>query len=216
MNRNMEAYLDLIARGSLKVEPLMDRIVSIEEAPQVYETLAKSEGVLPLGVVIRYPERHADRRCRRDADRDSGHRACRRSDQVGAGRRRIVRDVDAGAAVPAARQDFFLHAVVSRNGSRGGNFARENRVPVFTSQLDDVLADAEIGLVVIATRHSDHASQVVRALEAGKHVFVEKPLCLNWTELEAIVTAYERLDPKPILMVGFNRRFSRPWRKCAN
>ena len=73
-------------------------------------------------------------------------------------------------------QDFFLHAVVSRNGSRGGNFARENRVPVFTSQLDDVLADAEIGLVVIATRHSDHAAQVVRALEAGKHVFVEKPL----------------------------------------
>ena len=47
-------------------------------------------------------------------------------------------------------QDFFLHAVVSRSGSRGGNFAREQRVPVFTSSQDDVLSDPEIGLVVIA------------------------------------------------------------------
>src|SRR5262245_29176011 len=55
LNRNMAAYLDLIATGSLKVEPLLDRIVSIEEAPQVYDALAKSKGELPLGVVIRYP-----------------------------------------------------------------------------------------------------------------------------------------------------------------
>ena len=209
MNRNMEAYLDLIARGSLKVEPLMDRIVSIEEAPQVYETLAKSEGVLPLGVVIRYPSDTLTEGADETRIVIRGHRPVPSGPikwaLVGAG------SFGTSMLVPQFQrhaQDFFLHAVVSRNGSRGGNFARENRVPVFTSQLDDVLADAEIGLVVIATRHSDHASQVVRALEAGKHVFVEKPLCLNWTELEAIVTAYERLDPKPILMVGFNRRFS--------
>jgi predicted dehydrogenase/threonine dehydrogenase-like Zn-dependent dehydrogenase len=209
MNRNMEAYLDLIARGSLKVEPLIDRIVSIEEAPQVYETLAKSEGVLPLGVVIRYPSDTLTQGADQTRIVIRGHRPVPSGPikwaLVGAG------SFGTSMLVPQFQrhaQDFFLHAVVSRNGSRGGNFARENRIPVFTSQLDDVLSDAEIGLVVIATRHSDHASQVVRALEAGKHVFVEKPLCLNWTELEAIVTAYERLDPKPILMVGFNRRFS--------
>src|SRR4029079_12813637 len=55
MNRNMDAYLQLVARGAVRVDPLIDRIVSIEEAPLVYDTLAKSDGELPLGVVIRYP-----------------------------------------------------------------------------------------------------------------------------------------------------------------
>jgi predicted dehydrogenase len=61
---------------------------------------------------------------------------------------------------------------------------------------------------VIATRHHEHADQVARALEAGKHVFVEKPLALTWDELDRITTTYRRLDPPPALMVGFNRRFS--------
>jgi predicted dehydrogenase/threonine dehydrogenase-like Zn-dependent dehydrogenase len=210
MNRNMEAYLDLISRGSLKVEPLIDRIVSIEEAPQLYETLAKSESELPIGVVVRYPN---DALARGGSEVTRivlrGHRPVPAGPikwaLVGAG------SFSTSMLVPQFQrhsQDFFLHAVVSRSASRGGNFAREQRVPVFTSQLDDVLSDPEIGLVVIATRHRDHASQVVRALEAGKHVFVEKPLCLDWAQLEAVVRAYERLDRKPMLMVGFNRRFS--------
>ena len=210
LNRNMAAYLDLIATGSLKVEPLLDRIVSIEEAPQVYDALAKSKGELPLGVVIRYP---AETTARETADGTRitirGHRAVPDGPAkwalVGAGSFGTSMLVPQFQKLP---QDFFLHAVVSRNGSRGGNFAREQRVPVFTSTLDDVLADPEIALVVIATRHRDHATQVVRAIEAGKHVFVEKPLAIDWAQLADISAAYQRADPKPIVMVGFNRRFS--------
>jgi predicted dehydrogenase len=106
------------------------------------------------------------------------------------------------------RDRFFLRAVVSRNAVQGGNFARENQVEVLTTDFDQVLSDPEIDLVVIATRHHEHADQVVRALRAGKHVFVEKPLALTWAELDRVATAYRAIDTPPLLMVGFNRRFS--------
>jgi predicted dehydrogenase len=80
---------------------------------------------------------------------------------------------------------------------------------VLASDLQTVLDDPDFHLVVIATRHDDHADQVVRSLKAGKHVFVEKPLALSWDELDRVVGAYEALDAAaPLLMVGFNRRFS--------
>src|SRR5581483_3323555 len=63
------------------------------------------------------------------------------------------------------RDRFFLKAVVSRNTAQGGNFARDNQVEILTTELDDVLADPSIDLVVISTRHHEHAGQVVRALE---------------------------------------------------
>jgi predicted dehydrogenase len=206
----MASYLDLVASGALKVEPLIDRIVSIEEAPQVYDALAKSKGELPLGVVIRYPTETAAQEAG-DATRITirGHRTVPEGPVkwalVGVG------SFGTGMLVPQFQklpQDFFLHAIVSRNGSRGGNFAREQRVPVFTSSFDDLLGDPEVQAVVIATRHRDHAAQVARAIQAGKHVFVEKPLAIDWAQLADIAAAYERADPKPIVMVGFNRRFS--------
>jgi predicted dehydrogenase len=106
------------------------------------------------------------------------------------------------------RDRFFLRAVVSRNASQGGNFARAHQVEILASDLGVVLEDDSIDLVVIATRHHEHADQVVRALTAGKHVFVEKPLAITWSELDRIATLYRGLDRAPLLMVGFNRRFS--------
>jgi len=80
-----------------------------------------------------------------------------------------------------------------------------------STDIESVLANTEINTVAIATRHNLHASQTLAALKAGKHVFVEKPLCLNLDELEELQAAYEALCAKPkapMLMVGFNRRFS--------
>src|SRR5262249_35084271 len=103
---------------------------------------------------------------------------------------------------------YFLRGVVSRSGTQGSNFARDNQVEILTSDLDAVLRDPEFHLVVIATRHHEHADQAVRSLAAGKHVFVEKPLAIGWDELARIVDAYERRPDGSLLMVGFNRRFS--------
>ncbi len=71
-----------------------------------------------------------------------------------------------------------------------------------------MLTDPAFQLVVIATRHGDHAPQTVRSLNAGKHVFVEKPLALTWEQLGDVVAAYDAPSVKPALMVGYNRRFS--------
>ena len=210
LNRNMQSYLDLIARGRLDIQPLIDRVISIEEAPAAYRTLADAAGELPLGVLIRYPD---DTRDLPEAA-DATHVVIRGHRKAPGGQLNYAL-VGAGAfgtamLVPQMKKRndrFFLKDVVSRNQVQGGNFARENQVEILTSNLDDVLKDSSIDLVVIATRHHEHAEQVTRALEAGKHVFVEKPLAIDWAGLDQVTKAY-REHPGSMLMVGFNRRFS--------
>jgi predicted dehydrogenase/threonine dehydrogenase-like Zn-dependent dehydrogenase len=210
-NRNMQAYLDLIARQKIDVQPLIDRVISIDEAALAYRELADSTSALPLGVLIRYSD--DSRELPEPADATGvtirGHRP--RPDGplayalVGAGAFGTAMLVP---QMKKRRDRFFLKAVVSRNAAQGGNFARDNQVERLSSDLGDVLSDATVDLVVIATRHHEHADQVVRSLQAGKHVFVEKPLALSWEELDRVAAAASGLERAPLLMVGFNRRFS--------
>jgi len=211
LNRNMQSYLDLLAQKRIDVQPLIDRVISVDEAAEAYRALAEGGGAQPLGVLIRYPDDTRELPEPADSPRVviRGHR------QPPAGPLQYAL-VGAGAfgtamLVPQMkkrRDRFFLKAVVSRNAAQGGNFARDQQVEIFTSDVATVLDDNSIDLVVIATRHHEHADQVVRALEAGKHVFVEKPLALTWGELDRVATLYRGLDPAPLLLVGFNRRFS--------
>jgi predicted dehydrogenase len=208
LNRNMQAYLELIAGGAVNFGALVDRIVPIDEAPAVYDQLAKGDGALPLAVLLQYPD-EAETETKPERVTLRGHR-------TSPGDRINYALVGAGAfgtsmLVPQMRKRadrYFLRGVVTRSGTQGSNFARENQVEVLTSDLDAVLNDPALQLVVIATRHHEHADQVTRSLTAGKHVFVEKPLALTWDELESVVTTYTRVQPAPLLMVGFNRRFS--------
>ena len=210
-NRNMQAYLDLLARGRIDVQPIIDRVISVDEAAGAYRLLAEGTGAQPLGVLIRYPDDARDL----PEPPDSTRVVIRGHHPAPAGPLKYAL-VGAGAfgtamLVPQMkkrRDRFFLKAVVSRNASQGGNFARDQQVEILTSDLARVLDDASIDLIVIATRHHEHADQVARALEAGKHVFVEKPLALNWGELDRIAMLYRGLHPAPLLLVGFNRRFS--------
>jgi predicted dehydrogenase len=210
-NRNMQAYLELIAASKLKVAPLIDRVMAVEQAPGVYDELAKGEGALPLGVLIDYLSGAGDRAEPLDATRIvlGGHRKPS-GDRVnyalvGAGA------FGTGMLVPQMRKRkdrFFLKGVVTRGGAQGSNFARDQQVEILTSDLDDVLKDPAFDLVVIATRHHEHADQVVKALDAGKHVFVEKPLAISWEGLESVVSRHRAIDRPPLVLVGFNRRFS--------
>jgi predicted dehydrogenase/threonine dehydrogenase-like Zn-dependent dehydrogenase len=211
LNRNMQAYLDLISSGRVDVLPLIDRVISVDEAPNAYRALADGGGDLPLGVLIRYPD--DTRELPEPADATHvvirGHRPAPEGPLqyalVGAGAFGTAMLVP---QMKKRRDRFFLKAVVSRNSVQGGNFARVNQVPILTTNLDDVLADPSIDLVVIATRHHEHAEQAIRALEAGKHVFVEKPLALTWAQLDRVAAVYTAIEAPPLLMVGFNRRFS--------
>ena len=104
--------------------------------------------------------------------------------------------------------DFELRAVMSRTGSTAKGVATRNEAAYATTDLDQVLGDPEIDLVLISTRHDLHAPLALRALRAGKHVFVEKPLALTAEELDEIESFYAEPADAPLLMTGFNRRFS--------
>jgi len=82
----------------------------------------------------------------------------------------------------------------------------------FCTSAEEEIWDDKINTVFIATRHDSHASYVIKALKAGKHIFVEKPLCITESQLNEIADIYSTINNQqstlPLLMVGFNRRFS--------
>lgn len=211
LNRNMQSYLELASAGKVDAEGLIDQIVPVDQAPATYAELAKNTADLPLGILIHYPDDANTLPEPPDATRIRirGHK------ELAHGPARYAL-VGAGAfgtcmlypQMSTFKDRFQLNAVVSRDTTRGGNFARLNRIEKLTTSLNDVLEDPDLALVVIATRHNLHAEQVIRSLQAGKHVFVEKPLALSWDELDRIAETYQQLNPQPILMVGFNRRYS--------
>lgn len=210
LNRNMQAYLEAIATRAIDPRPLIDRVATIDQAPSVYSDLVDGRSP-PLAVLFTYPE---DNRQLPDAPDAKvvtlrGHRKAPPGRVnyalVGAG------GFGTSMLVPQMekRKDrFFLKAVVSRDAVRGGNFARSKGVELLVSDVSEVLGRDDIHLVVIATRHNEHARLVCRALEAGKHVFVEKPLALTWDELDSVRSVYAKASNGCLLMVGFNRRFS--------
>jgi len=211
MNRNMGAFLEMMAKGKLKIEKLIDEVIEVDQSPQAYQRLAQVKGVLPLGVLIHYPD---DQRVPPEVDvatsvRIRGHRKMAGADigyallGIGAfGTSMLV------PLLEKSEGNFVLKAVVSRDATRGGNYARTMRSEICSTNLEDILSNPNIDLVVIATRHQWHSAQVVECLNAQKHVFVEKPLALTWEQLDQVVNVYQSLDSPPLLMVGFNRRFS--------
>ena len=212
LTRNIGAYLELIAAGRIDIASLIDRRVDANEAHAAYAELATGKDGLPVGVVLRFADESDSVQ---QPPIDGTSLTLRAAPELGD---RVLRFALVGAGafgtstlVPQMhrRKDRFrIRSVVSRDTTRGGNYARANGVEIFSTDLAEVVADPHIDLVVIATRHQEHADQVCQALEGGKHVFVEKPLALSWEQLERTVSTYEGLDERPLLMVGFNRRFS--------
>jgi len=99
--------------------------------------------------------------------------------------------------------------VVSRSGANAKAVATHYGAAYAATDVEQVLQDEQVQLVLIATRHDQHAALVLKALAAGKHVFVEKPLCLTPEELAAIEHFYRSQNERaPVLMTGFNRRFA--------
>jgi predicted dehydrogenase/threonine dehydrogenase-like Zn-dependent dehydrogenase len=215
--RNLEAVLDLLADHKLDVETLISHRFSIDEAAAAYALMSGSEP--SLGIVLQYPPNRAidntayARVIRHRADTPS----LSATDKpvlgfIGAGNyaRRIL--------MPAfAKTDIVPHTVVSAGGVSAMHAAKKFGMANSSTDAQSVLDDPAINTVVITTRHNSHARFVCDALSHGKHVFVEKPLCLTAEELSRIETVYQDAkgpqgDPL-CLMVGFNRRFAPHVRK---
>ncbi|MCK5838263.1 MAG: Gfo/Idh/MocA family oxidoreductase, partial [Bacteroidales bacterium] len=105
---------------------------------------------------------------------------------------------------------YKIYAIADRKGHKAKSIAEFYNANYATTNIDEVLNDQNVDLILICTRHDSHAKLVLKALQKGKHVFVEKPLATNPDDLKQIESFYKKepLSGKPMLMVGFNRRFS--------
>jgi len=206
--RNMETVLETIASSALPVDRLTTHRFPIERAAEAYDLLTSSTDSL-IGVVIDYDaapppmlRRRLPLKARAAADAPAGARGV---SVIGAGNfARIV-------VLPRLQSagGLSLRGLCSAKGVSAEHFGRKAGFAFATTDPDEVLADPETSIVFVLTRHNLHADLVIRALAAGKHVFVEKPLCIRPDELRAIAGCVESLgDGCPVLTVGFNRRFA--------
>lgn len=202
--RNFEAVLDLMASGLLDTTPLVTHRFALAAAPAAYALLASPEP--SLGIVLEYPYTAASVTARHIplSPATPAHTPTRGSSIAFIGAGNYAGRVLIPAFKAAGAQ---LHTVVSRGGVSAVHHGRKHGFTHAGTDVGTVLADPSIHAVVVATRHESHASAVLQALEAGKHVFCEKPLCLNLDEL-AQIEAAARARPAQKLMLGFNRRFA--------
>jgi predicted dehydrogenase len=202
--RNLEAVLDMMSDGRLDVKPLVSHRYSIEQALSAYEVVGGSEP--SLGIVLSYPEATARQPTLQrtvELQPASGARGTGAVSFLGAG------NYATAVLIKAFREaGATLRTVASSGGVTGLHAGRKFGFERTTTDSSSLFTDAGTDAVVITTRHDSHAGFVLQAIEAGKHVFVEKPLCLTMDEADRIEAALAAA-PKPVtLMVGFNRRFA--------
>jgi predicted dehydrogenase/threonine dehydrogenase-like Zn-dependent dehydrogenase len=203
--RNLAAFVELLASRRCSVGSLITHRFEIADASRAYEVITGNTTEPFLGVLLRYP---ADAQITRRVDHAS---VVARAPQprsagvsvIGAGLFAATTLVPALKRVPNVR----LRGVVSAQGLTARSLAESSGFAFSATTLEEALRDRETDAVFILTRHHLHAAQTIAALEAGKHVFVEKPLCLTEDELDEIQLAHER-HPDRLLLVGFNRRFA--------
>lgn len=214
--RNFEAVLDMLADGRLDVAPLISHRFAIDDALQAYDLVGGSGP--SLGILLDYPERGPSANARTVALPSPARTApavgvTASISFVGAG------NYATGVLIPAFRQaGARLRQVASAAGVSGLHAARKFGFETATTDTGALFSDAGTDALVITTRHDSHAALVERALLSGKHVFVEKPLCLREDELRRIEAACRQgADGRsaPLLMVGFNRRFAPQVRQMA-
>jgi predicted dehydrogenase len=211
-NRNMQAFLWLAAEKKLALEPLITHRLDIADAADAYALITGKTGQPFMGVLLQYPRNDAST-ARAITSPEHARRAAGpvRLGFIGAGN--FARSV----LLPAAKAaEADLVGVAAASGTSAKHALDRFGFRYCTTDSEAILKDADINAVVIATRHDLHASQTIAALRAGKHVFVEKPLCLTEEELNEITATYNEqrtpsaLSPQPsaLLMVGYNRRFA--------
>jgi predicted dehydrogenase len=214
--RNMKAFLDLAAAGKIDLARLVTHRFEIAQAPDAYDLLTQKRREKHLAILIEYSESGASPRRlelrppHRDRASASSRQGKIRIGWIGAG------TFSRAKLLPVLQKFDNLEMVGLANatGLSAGRTGKSFGFQYCTTDATEVLDDPNIDAVFIGTRHHLHGPMVLAALENGKHIFVEKPLCVNEQELDAISRDYARSDR--ILCAGFNRRFSPFARQCRD
>ena len=211
--RNFEAVLELMASGKLDVKPLISHRFQFDDAEHVYE-LIREHSEPYLGILLKYrieAEQTTETETIKLQSRNAHTPAASIQDAV------VVGMIGAGnftgrVLLPSLQKTGVrLKTIASRAGITGTHLGHKFRFEHSTTEPDTIFTDSEINTVFITTQHNTHAQFVLQALDSGKHIFVEKPLCLTAQELQTIIKDY---TPQPatrnpqLLLVGFNRRFA--------
>jgi predicted dehydrogenase/threonine dehydrogenase-like Zn-dependent dehydrogenase len=229
--RNLECFLDLLARGRIDVEPLISHVADFSAAVETYQRLKAGE-LKAVAVLFRYPDRSQGAEASRSSSASSAAELAvgpvpaprngrarsspsRTADTAFAsGQALRVAFVGAGNYASSMllphlvrRPDVALEQVVTTSALSASNAQRKFGFAHASTDLEAMLADQAIDAVFVVTRHSSHAELTRRALLAGKAVFVEKPLALTEAELATVLAAVEE-SGNDRLQVGFNRRFA--------
>jgi predicted dehydrogenase/threonine dehydrogenase-like Zn-dependent dehydrogenase len=218
--RNMQAFVQLISEEKVNVRMLTSHRFAVDDAARAYDVITGKTGEPFLGVLLTYPEQPdlSRKKVLRAGDAIAFEGAVARGASprleqirlgvIGAG---LFAN---GALLPAIKDEQLIKplGVASGSGLSARGTADRFGFSYCTTDPQEILNDPAINTVAIITRHHLHARQVIAALKAGKHVFVEKPLCLSEEELGEIISTYREVSKKsdqgPMLMVGFNRRFA--------
>ncbi len=214
-NRNMGEFMRLIKDGFINFEKLKPKVYPISQISEAFTGLEKDPARNILAIV---EYNHKVQKDDQDSYRFdlsapvSGKRGIINIGLIGAG------SFASNTLLPIIKEmsdRYKLHTVVDRGGKKAFDAAHRFQFLEASTDINDILENPEINLVLIATRHGNHADLVLQSLHAGKHVFVEKPLAVNQPQLDRIKAFYDSdsVLNKPLLMVGFNRRFSKYMRE---
>jgi len=214
--RNFQAVVDLMASGKLKVAPLISHRYPIEKAAEAYEVITGKRKEPFLGILLTYGEKEELKSNKVEFPAIHRPSSAVKLGVLGAGLFANATLLPAIKKIP----EIELVGIASAGGLHAQHSAKKFGFAYATSSDDEILNDPNINTVAILTRHDLHADLVVKALQAGKHVFVEKPLAIDNIGLKKVIAALT-IDRGPqtetnspsvtvhgLLTVGFNRRFA--------
>lgn len=198
-NRNMLSFLELVDSGRIDLAPLVSKVIDFGEAPSAYDMIMADASDL-TGVLLRY-----------DLDKEMKRSVAIKEPAAGPISQPTVGWIGAGNfagnfLLPNVADKARLHSVANNRPNSGRSAADRFGFAKVVSEESEIIGDAAVDTVFITGRHETHGPLAAAALNAGKTVFVEKPLCLDRAQLADIIEAQQAENGR--LMVGFNRRFA--------
>jgi len=197
--RNMEAFLELLSHKTIDVKPLITHTFDITEAEKAYEIVLGKVKEPHIGILLKYS--NSEVKLKSFVQVKNNPITKINTGFIGAG------SFAQSYLIPGVKSwGASLDGVVNNKGLKSKNVADKFQFNFCSSDSKDILNNKDINTIFIATPHSSHSELVIKALEASKNVFVEKPLAINQEQLEKVILAKAKFNLP--LMVGFNRRFA--------
>jgi len=205
--RNLEAIVELLNQNKLDVASLITHRFPIEHAKEAYALITGKQNQNYLGVIITYPEEEKQQ-TRKNIITFSSEHIPSKSKKLNIG---VIGAGNYANAVflPTIKKNPHINflGIISAKGLNAQQSAKKFGFSYADSHTDTILKDEKIDLITILTQHADHADLVKKGLQAGKHIYCEKPLAITKKQLESIISLF-RKKSHPYLTVGFNRRFA--------